>query len=87
MPDFIEQNFCKTQNANLKTNLILKDTQKIYCKFLPTACVTRLGWEGRLAAETGLRPSRKTLQKRERTPSRMHAVLGRLDWKVSMVSR
>jgi hypothetical protein len=52
-PDFIEAEtllktqtlICKTQNANLKTNLILETALRLECKFLPTACVTRV-WAG-----------------------------------------
>ena len=53
MPDFIEPDIllktktliCKTQNANLKTNLILETALRLECKFLPTVCVT-CGWAG-----------------------------------------
>jgi len=34
---------CKTQNANFTDKKILKTERKIYCKFLPTVCVTRAG--------------------------------------------
>jgi hypothetical protein len=37
---------CKTQNANLKANLILETALRLECKFLPTVCVTRAGAGG-----------------------------------------
>ena len=37
---------CKTQNANLKRNLIFETVRKIERKFLPTVCVTRAGAGG-----------------------------------------
>ena len=54
MPHFIEPEnlpktetlIYKTQNANLKTNLILETALRLECKFLPTVCVTRAGAGG-----------------------------------------
>jgi len=54
MPDFTEAKtllktktlICKTQNANLKRNLIFETARKIERKFLPTVCVTRAGAGG-----------------------------------------
>jgi hypothetical protein len=58
-PDLIEAEillktktlFCKTQNANLKHNLFLKNCLKIECKFLPTVCVTCAGAGGGTPSE------------------------------------
>ncbi|HET8670005.1 MAG TPA: hypothetical protein VFM05_05085, partial [Candidatus Saccharimonadales bacterium] len=50
-----------------------------------TASVSRLGWEGGVAAETEKPQAEKRLKNAARTPSRLHALLGAFLWELTII--